>query len=191
MEKTDEQLVENYLEGDENSFNEIVNRYLKLIYNFAYRLVGNQKEAEDISQEIFLKVWKNLKKFNAKKSFRTWIFSIAKNTCIDHLRKRKDVPMSAFDNDDGGNVIEDTLVDEELKPDEIFALSQNKLNVEKIMEILTIVQKEVIVLKYMNEMSLSEVAEVMKIPIDTAKSHHRRALQKMRKSIINAPKLSK
>jgi RNA polymerase sigma-70 factor, ECF subfamily len=190
MQRTDEEIVINYLNGNKDAFTEIVNRYLKLIYNFIYRFVGNQKEAEDITQEVFLKAWKSLNKFDTKKSFRTWIFTIAKNTSIDYLRKRKDVPISIFDNEDGENFVENNLVDEELKPDEIFALAQNKIHIEKIMNELTIMQKQVIILKYMSEMSLSEVAEIMKIPVDTAKSHHRRALTKMRKS-LHAPKLSK
>ncbi len=181
MNKTDEQLVKDYLNGDKNSFTEIVNRYLKSIYNFSYRLIGGQKEAEDTTQEVFLKTWKNIKKFDTKKNFKTWVFSIAKNTCIDYLRKRKDIPMSMFDNEDGGNVIEDNLIDVELKADELFALAQNKKHIETIMSGLSITQKEVIVLKYVNEMSLSEVAEIMNIPTDTAKSHYRRALIKMRK----------
>ena len=192
MNRTDEQLIKDYLSGDENAFTEIINRYLKLIYNFTYRLVGNKHSAEDISQEVFLKAWKNIKKFDSEKSFKTWIFSIAKNTSIDHLRKRKDIPISMFDNEDTGNVIEDNLKDEEPKADELFALAQNKEQVKKIVGELSIIQREVIILKYSNEMSLSEVAEIMKIPIDTAKSHHRRALIKMRKLIGSyAPKLSK
>ena len=190
MNKTDEQLVQNYFFGDETAFNEIINRYLKPIYNFSYRLTGNKHESEDISQEVFLKTWKNIKKFDVEKSFKTWIFSIAKNTIIDHLRKKKDIPMSIFDNNDGGNIIEDNLKDNELKADELFLQTENKKQIEKILEELSVVQKEVIILKYANEMSLSEVAEIMNIPIDTAKSHYRRALIKMRKS-LNAPKLSK
>jgi len=190
MHKTDEQLVGDYLTGEKEVFNKIVNRYLKLIYNFVYRLIGNEKNAEDVTQEIFLKVWKNIKEFDLKKSFKTWIFTIAKNTCIDYLRKRKDIPMSAFDNDDGGNVIEDNLTDNEPKADEIFEVAQNKKNIENIINKLTIVQKEVIILKYINGMSLSETAEIMDIPINTAKSHHRRALSRM-KDLLNAPELSK
>jgi RNA polymerase sigma-70 factor (ECF subfamily) len=187
---TYEEIIIKYLNGDKEAYTEIVNRYLKLILNFVYRLIGNQKEAEDITQDVFLKSWKSLKRFDTKKSFRTWIFSIARNAAIDYLRKRKDVPISLFDSDDGNNVIEDNLTDEELKPDELYALTENKIHIEKIMNELSIVQKQVIMLKYMNEMSLSEVAEVMKIPIDTAKSHHRRALKRL-KEAHNAPKLQK
>ncbi len=179
----DKEIIINYLNGDKNAFTEIVNRYLKLIYNFTYRFIGNDKIAEDITQEVFLKAWKNIKKFDVEKSFKTWIFSIAKNTSIDYLRKRKDIPMSVFDNEEGGNIIEDNLKDGELKADEIFALSQDKKQVEKAMTELTIAQKEVIILRYVNEMSFMEIAEIMDIPVDTAKSHNRRALIKMKKSM--------
>jgi len=183
MNETDKQLVENYLNGDKIAFTEIVNRYLTLIYNFTYRLVGNEKVSEDLTQEVFLKAWKNIKKFDTDKSFKTWIFTIAKNTSIDFLRKRKDVPMSTFDNDEGENIIENNLKDEEPDAIEIFTSAQNKKQVENILKELSVVQKEVIVLKYVNEMSLSEIAEIMNIPIDTAKSHHRRALIRMKKAL--------
>ena len=71
-----------------------------------------------------------------------------------------------------------------------FAIKEDKINIEKLMNELTIMQKEVIILKFVNEMSLREVSEIMEIPTDTVKSHYRRALIKMRKS-ISAPKLSK
>lgn len=192
MEKTDTQLIEDYLNGDKNVFDEIVNRYLKTIYNFVYRLVGNTKEAEDITQEVFLKVWKNLKKFDREKSFKTWIFSIAKNTAIDYLRKRKDIPISFFDDEDGENFLENTLIDNEPLANEKIDIEYNKKSIEKVMRDLTIIQREVIILKYLNEMSLSEVAEILNMSKDTVKSHHRRALIKMKKKLEpNAPKLSK
>ena len=187
MKRDDEQLVAEYLSGNKTIFDEIVNRYLKSIYNFSYRLVGNDKEAEDITQEIFLKIWKNIKKFDTNKSFKTWIFTIAKNTTIDYLRKKKEIPLSAFDTDEGNNLVTDNLVDEELKPDEVFALSQNKIKVERVMDELTIIQKQVIILKYMDEFSLSEISMILKVPVDTVKSHHRRAIKKMEK-ILSAPK---
>lgn len=192
MEKTDEQLVEDYLLDDKSSFDEIVNRYIKMIYNFVYRLSGNEKEAEDITQEVFLKVWKNLKKFDREKSFKTWIFSIAKNTAIDYLRKKKDIPISFFDDEDGENFLENTLIDNEPLADKKIDIEYNKKEIEKVMQDLTMIQREVIILKYLNEMSLSEVAEILNISKDTVKSHHRRALIKMKKKLGScAPKLSK
>lgn len=183
MNRNDEKLVEDYLGGDKDAYTEIVTRYLKPIYNFIYRLIGNEKEAEDISQIVFLKAWKNIKKFDTDKSFKTWIFSIAKNASIDYLRKRKDIPMSSFENDAGDNPIADNLVSEERGADKVFAQSQDKKQIEIMMRGLSVEQKEVIILKYVNEMSLSETAEIMNMSKDTVKSHHRRALLKMRESI--------
>ena len=190
MYTTDEELVKVYLDGDKENFDEIVNRYLKMIYNFIYRFVGNEKLAEDITQETFIKVWKNLKKFDTTKSFKTWVYSIAKNTAIDYLRKRKDIPISMFDNESGKNIIEDTLTDEELKADEIYIMAENKKQVESVLTKLSAIQKEVVILKYVNELSLSEVSEALNIPRETIKSHHRRALIKMKKLLEekHAPK---
>ncbi len=185
MQKTDQEIITDYLNGEKEEFTEIVYRYLKMVYNFVYRLVSCEKEAEDITQEVFLKVWKNVKNFDVEKSLKTWIFTIAKNTAFDYLRKRKDIPMSVFDNDEGENVIEDNLEDIERRPDEVFALAQNKKQINKVIKELSIIQKEVIILKYVNEMSLSEVSEIMDMSKDTVKSHHRRAILKMRKLLSN------
>ena len=89
MDYSDEQLINNYLKGDEKSLEILIHRYLKPIYNFVYRYVNNKQEAEDVTQEVFVKTWRNLKKFKRNKSFKTWIFSIAKNTAIDSFKKKK------------------------------------------------------------------------------------------------------
>ncbi|MFA6430235.1 MAG: RNA polymerase sigma factor [Candidatus Paceibacterota bacterium] len=190
MNDKDLDLIKDYLNGDEASFPKLVDIYLKSIFNFSYRIIGSEKDAEDITQEIFLKVWKNLKKFDIEKSFKTWIFSIAKNTCIDYLRKKRDIPMSVFDDEDGGNFIQDNLESEESSPEEKIILKENKKIFDEILKELSITQREIIVMKYVNELSLSEVAEIMNMPKDTVKSHHRRALLKMR-DILNAPKSKK
>lgn len=86
---SDEQLVVSYLKGDEKALEILIKRYLKLIYSFAFRFVSNSQEAEDIAQEVFIKMWRNLKKFDKNKKFKSWIFSIAKNTCLDTMKKKK------------------------------------------------------------------------------------------------------
>ena len=73
---SDQKLIADYLGGDEKALEILIYRYLKPIYSFVYRYVGNEQEAEDITQEIFVKAWRNLKKFNQNKSFKTWIFTI-------------------------------------------------------------------------------------------------------------------
>ncbi len=104
---TDEDLVVSYIEGDDSAFVTLMDRYLKLIYSFTFRMCKNTDNAEEITQETFLKVWKNIKKFKTNQKFKTWIYTIAKNTAIDYLRKRRDVLFSAFENDEGINLIEE------------------------------------------------------------------------------------
>jgi len=89
MINSDEQLVGDYLKGDEKSLEILIKRYLGPIYGFVFRFVGNREDAEEIVQKVFIKVWWNLKKFKQDKNFKTWIFAIAKNTALDFLRKKK------------------------------------------------------------------------------------------------------
>jgi len=88
---SDKKLIKQYLHGDEKSLGFLIKRYLKPIYNFVYRYVSEAASAEDITQETFVKVWKNLNKFDQRKHFKTWIFCLAKNTAIDFLRKKKEI----------------------------------------------------------------------------------------------------
>ena len=94
MNRSDEQLVWDYLKSDEKSLELLIRRYLKPIYSFVYRYVGKAHDADDVTQDVFVKVWRNLKKFDREKSFKTWIFAIAKNTAFDHLKKKKAIPFS-------------------------------------------------------------------------------------------------
>lgn len=91
---TDEQLIKQYLKGDENSLEILIKRYLKPIYSFVYRNIGNSEKAQDITQEVFIKAWKNLALFRTSKAssgagFKSWLFTIAQNSCIDYLKQKK------------------------------------------------------------------------------------------------------
>ena len=181
----DNNLIQKYLDGDDKAFSLIVDFYLKPILNFSYKLVGNKKDAEDVTQEVFLKVWKNIKNFDIEKNFKTWILAITRNTCVDFLRKKKEIPFSKFDNEEGDNILEDNLIDNGLKPDEVFLLTENKEMIENTLSKISFIQKEVVILRYMNEMTFDEISEILNIPLNTVKSHHNRALIKM-KSILSA-----
>ena len=94
------------LTGDESAFAELTKRHLSGVYSFVVRYVGNAEEAEDITQDTFLKAWKSLKKYDPSSSkFKTWLFRIARNTSIDFLRKKKHVPFSQFETEGGVNVL--------------------------------------------------------------------------------------
>lgn len=179
-EYNDEQLIENYLQGDEQSFKILLVRHLKPVYNFIWRYIGDDSTAEDVVQEVFLRVWKNLKKFNRKKSFKTWLYRIAKNAALDWLKKKKAIPLSRFENTEGDNVVLDSLVDDSPLPDELLARQDLVKALSTALDKLTYKHREVLLLYYQNQLTLGEIAEVLAEPMDTVKSRHRRALIALR-----------
>ncbi len=182
----DEQLIANYLVSDEESLEILIKRYLKPIYSFVYRYVGNSQDAEDITQDIFVKVWRNLKKFDQSKSFKTWIFSIAKNTSIDWLKKKKAIPFSNFENGEGENLLTETLTDPAPLPNEILERIGIAEMLNTAINQLTSKYRMVLFLRYNDHFTFREIAEALGEPLDTVKSRHRRALIQLKK-ILSEP----
>lgn len=191
MQKTDAQLISDCLKGEESAFACILERHLKPTYNFIYRLVGNQEETKDIAQETFVKVWQNLKKYRGSQNFRTWLFTIARNTAIDWLRKKKNFVFSDFEDQEGNNILTDRLADTSALPDELIAKAENqKTLAEALSKILTI-YREVLVLRYNDHFSFKEIADVLQKPTNTVKSRHRRALVALKKILISQQNLNR
>lgn len=174
----DNKLIQKYLRGDEKSLELLIKRYLKPIYGFVYKNVGSVAEAEDITQEVFVKVWKNLKKFDQNKDFKPWIFQIAKNTSIDFLRKKKPVPFSKFENENGQNVLLENVAADSLNL--IDTLSDKRV-VALAMQNLPERDQKIIELRHAQGMSFKEIAGVFQESINTVKSRYRRIIISLRK----------
>ena len=181
LDGNDEKLVSQYLKGDEKSLEILVKQYIKPIYRFIYRYLGNTSDAEDITQEAFVKAWRHLKKFDQMKSFKTWIFSIAKNASIDFLRKKKIIPFSKFNNREDENIITETIVDPAPLPQEIFDLKNLAEELARVMKKLSPKYRMVLFLHYNDHFTFREIAESLEEPLNTVKSRHRRALIALRK----------
>lgn len=187
MKKDDKQLVVDYLSGNEDSLNDLINRYLKPVYNFIYRLSGDQKEAEDLAQESFFRMWKNLSKYHQTENFKTWLFTIARNVTIDFLRKKKSLNFADFEDAEGENALVENLADPAPLPDEVVAsIEKNKL-LDDLLNKLPLKYREVLLLHYLDELTFDEIGKVLKKPLDTVKSQYRRALIALKKT-IDAPK---
>ena len=176
----DAKLIQQYLKGDKKSLEILIGRYLSLIYNFIYKNVGNEMEAEDITQEVFIRVWKNIKKFDQKKSFKPWIFQIAKNASIDFLRKKKSVPFSRFENERGQNSLINNI---SAAPLDLTGKISDKKVLLTAIQGLTAKEQKIVNLRHADGMSFKEIADVLKESINTVKSRYRRTLLSLRKII--------
>jgi RNA polymerase sigma-70 factor (ECF subfamily) len=180
-EKTDHELIAESLAGGQVSFAVIVERYVSPIYKFSYRYVRNGPDAEDIVQETFVRIWKNLKKFDQSKSFKTWAFAIAKNASLDLLKKKRPMTFSQIGE-------EDDAVDAVLAPyvavadasDDAFDQGLLKKDFDAVLAKLPDNYRDVMVLRYTDNLKFREIADRLGEPIDTVKSRHRRGLALLR-----------
>lgn len=181
IEQPDEQLVEAYLAGDQEVFSFLVDRYMKHLYNFVMQFVRDQNAAEDIVQETFVKAWKYLSRFDQNKSFKTWIFAIAKNTTYDYLKKKKTLPFSLFENEEGENALENTPAEND-HPEDILDREATKEELEIKLAALAPLYRTILTLHYQEDFSLHEISKILDEPYNTVKSRHQRALQSLKKS---------
>lgn len=178
---SDSRLITDYLNGDEQSLEILIERHLKPVYYFVYRYAGREQEAQDITQETFVRAWRNLKKFDQQKSFKTWIFTIAKHVAIDTLKKKKAIAFSAFEDENGENSLLETLADLAPRADMI---SEQKGTVEILktaMAFLSPPYRRLFSLRYHEDMTFSKISELLHEPLDTVKSRHRRGIIMLKK----------
>jgi RNA polymerase sigma-70 factor (ECF subfamily) len=181
MERSDQELLHEYLDGDNEALSMLIKRYIKPIYNFTYRLSGDAGDAEDIAQETFIKVWRHANTFRTNENFKTWLFTIAHRSAIDHLRKKKQLVFSDFTHDDDESSFADSIPDTELLPDELFAKAEEKALIENLVAKLSLPHQEILFLYYTEELTFDEIGKIVGKSLNTVKSQHRRALAQLRK----------
>jgi RNA polymerase sigma-70 factor (ECF subfamily) len=183
---SDEQLAVKYKKGDEVALEILVKRYLPIIFNFSRRYVGDKEAASDIAQEVFVKVWKNINKFDDSKKFKTWIFTLAKNTAIDWLREKKALPFSMFEQADGNNFLDD-LADN--SPSIIEQISQKLTGQQLSVAVAQLPEKygSVINMHMQNQLTFKEIAWMLEEPLNTVKSRYRRGLISLKTVLQNNP----
>lgn len=170
--------------GDRSAFAELVDLYKDKIYHLANRMLGNRQEAEDIVQETFLRVYKNLDRYDETQKFSTWIYRIGTNLCIDHMRKRKasyslDADFGEGEGTDGYSM----LPSDEKTPESQVILSETQMRIRKAIDMLPETYKSVVVLRYLHDMSLQEIGDVLQMPVTTVKTRVHRGREYLRKRL--------
>lgn len=183
MNETDEEIIILYKNGNKEVFKDLIDKYTSPLYNFTVRLT-DKNNAPDIVQDIFIKVWRNLHRFDtAKASFKTWLFTIAKNTITDFLRKKKILSFSDLENYDDDYSFSEKIPDENLLPDEALQKLQDSELLNKLLDKLPINYKTVLILHYQENMTFLEIGKILDKPLNTVKSHHQRAILELRKML--------
>ena len=180
--RDDAELIRAYREGDEDAFEILVSRYVGPVYRFAFRLVRNSRDAEDISQEAFLKTWKHLKRFDAAKSFKAWIFAITRNAAIDFIRKKNPITFAALEHDgsEEGDHYAFDVEDTRPLPDEIVARMQDAEALDGALAELSPNARAVILMHDGEGLTFQEIADAVHEPMNTVKSRYRRGVETLK-----------
>ena len=181
----DAELVVRALSGREDSFEELVRRYQRPIVAYVYRMVGDYDAALDLTQEVFIRVYNSLGRYRAEFKFSTWIYRIAHNAAIDHLRR---VGASRTEEmtveGEGGNSFEKPLASKALTPEQETERGERRAEIEEVVGQLPHAYRELIVLRHSHDLSYDEIAEVTGLPLGTVKNRIFRAREAMRELLV-------
>jgi RNA polymerase sigma-70 factor (ECF subfamily) len=177
---TVETLIQRCLQGDQQAWDLIVRQYWRKVFNVAYKFVGKHEEAEDLAQDIFLKIFKSLDTFDRRANFQTWLISVSRNLCIDHYRSvRKERELV----DRGVDASELATAAKEGGP--VAALEQRD-RVELLREALTALPESLrtaVLLRDIQELSYQEIADRLRLPEGTVKSRINRGRTELARQV--------
>lgn len=181
---TDEDLIARFQEGDLYAFDQIVNRYKDQLVNFAYRFLGDKEDAEDITQETFLRVYKKKNAYKNVAKFSTWIYTIAGNLAKTELRRRKRKKLMSLTNL-GFEDKDFEIKSEDPRPDEALDKVVKNDLIQSAIDSLPEKFKEVIIFRDIQELSYEEISKIVKIPLGTVKSRVNRGRLKLQELLNN------
>ena len=169
--RDDRSLVEQILGGDRDLFGVLVARYEKRVVNYVYRITHRYEEAHDLTQEIFVKVYLALDRYDPKYQFSTWLFRIAQNSAIDAIRKKSiaEVPIARGSDDEDGNR-EREFADDGISPYRALKNKQLSSAIDTAVGKLPPDYRELIQLRHFAELSYEEIASMKKLPLGTVKN---------------------
>jgi RNA polymerase sigma-70 factor (ECF subfamily) len=182
----DKELIARLARGEMSAFQELVESYKKKVYYFAFDMVRNPADAEDISQEVFLKVFRSFKTFKKNAKLNSWIYRISYNACIDHLRKKSLTPEPVEDRILDSGIQQGEAWTDRSGPPDPARTAENALlqaQIELALEKVSIQERTVFLLRHYNDMMLKDIAEVMHLSLGSVKSYLFRCVQKLQKEL--------
>lgn len=181
----DAELVVRALAGREDGFEELVRRYQRPIVAYVYRMVGDYDAALDLAQEVFIKVYNSLGRYRPEFKFSTWIYRIAHNAAIDHLRRQGAARIEEMEVEgQEGSTFEKPLASRAPTPEQETERGERRAEIEEVVAQLPPAYRELIVLRHSHDLSYDEIAEVTGLPLGTVKNRIFRAREAMRELLV-------
>ena len=182
----DMSLIERCRASDESAFNEVVSRYKAKVYNYIYRMTGSSDDAEDLTQEVFIRMYTSIDSFRSQSSLSTWLFRIASNLCIDRFRRSKtrttafslDEPIQGNDSESGHEIPDSTYEPQRLLENTEMA-EQIQLSLAQLPEKL----RAAVILHDVEGLPYDEIAQIVGCPLGTVKSRLFNARMQLREKL--------
>ena len=180
---SDLELISSAIEGGEDSFEALVKRYQRPIAGYVFRMLGDYEASLDVSQEVFIKVYNSLSRYSSEYKFSTWIYRIAHNAAIDHMRRNAVNPQSLeAENSDGTYQLQ--IECSKPTPEQDRERSEWRTEIENVVKRLPAAYRELILLRHSQDLSYDEIATVTGLPLGTVKNRLFRAREMMREIFI-------
>ena len=179
MSGEDAELLRSCREGDERAYRKLVERYQRQVYSIAMRMVRRAEDAEDLTQESFVRVFRALDRYDPARPFAAWLYTIVTRLCIDHIRRRRVRPISLSQRE-AGSTEEYTIEIEDpaLGPDVQFSHREEERRAQELIDSLPPHYRIVVMLRHQQDLSYEEIASALDLPLGTVKAriHRARAL---------------
>ncbi len=180
-------LIESCKKGDREAFGELISKYERIVYGTVRLKIGKENDALDVSQEVFIKIWRHIAKYRGDCRFSTWVYKIAVNACLDFVRRSKNSvsePMPTRVDDDGDEVTVEIADENTPSPESQAENSEKIAAVRKAIERLNPEQREIILLRDIEGYSYDEISEMLHLEIGTVKSRISRARNNLREILL-------
>ncbi len=180
---TDGDLITRAITGREDAFEELVRRYQRPIAGYVFRMLGDYDSALDVTQEVFIKVYSSLDKYSSEYKFSTWLYRIAHNAAIDHMR-RNSISTQSLETESEGTAYQLQLESPEPNPEQNHERSEWRTEIDSVVKCLPTAYRELILLRHARDLSYDEIAEITQLPLGTVKNRLFRAREMMRNLFI-------
>ena len=186
LDPTDEALVRSILSGDRDRFEVLVERYQTRLVNYLYRMVRNLEEAHDLTQEVFIRVYQALDRYDSQYRFSTWLFRVAQNAAIDVIRKRRIqlVPLTRRADEGSESTVDLELPDGQPSALETLQGRELDASIRSAIDALPWEYRELILLRHYGELAYEEIAEAKGMPLGTVKNKLFRARQMLKQQLV-------